>query len=295
MTRPAATDGVEIEIDELVSIIARHLGGGGAAVLAAHALVDSEAGHHPGFGLELLGESAHLHAAPTIDHADLVGRIDAAKCFGPTAAAAATIHAVDAASRDGVGVVRSTSVGRLGRLAPYARWGADRGVVTLVLADAPPAVAPEEGTTAVLGTNPIAFAAPGEPPLVADFATSATTEMATSDRSALLAPRGGLIGTLVGLTVAALTGGVSGRLPSKASGRTITVMAFRPDDVAATSEWLDHMASGFAAAGARLPGRQTDDHSGSSTIKIDLGRCGAVANAISEFVADTTTSDVDRI
>jgi len=294
MTNAAATDGVEIEVDQLVSIIGRYLGGGNAEVLAAQALVDSEAAHDPGFGLELLAESVGLRAAPVVEQADLVGRLDASECFGPTAVAAATIHAVDAASRDGIGMVRATSVGRLGRLAPYARWGAGRGVVTWVVADAPPAVAPHGGNAAVLGTNPIAIAAPGQPVLVADFATSAATEMARRDDSHLLAPRGGLIGTLVSLMVAVLTGGVSGRRPTRAAGRTVAVLALRPDDIEETSAWLDRLASDFVASGARLPGRRVEACSGAPTMRVDLERCGPVAAEVATYANNARRSGSDR-
>ena len=51
---------------------------------------------------------------------------------------------------------------------------AERGLIALALGNSPKAIAPWGGTSAVFGTNPIAFAAPraGAPPLVVDLSLS---------------------------------------------------------------------------------------------------------------------------
>jgi len=137
-----------------------------------------------------------------------VGWIDALESFGPTSVATAAIHARSRAGERGIGLCHVAGVGRLGRLATYATWGAEQGLIALVIADAPPVVTPAGGSTAVLGTNPLAVAVPNEPPLVVDFATAASTELGSRASVGPIEPRGGLIGTLAGLAVAMLTGGV---------------------------------------------------------------------------------------
>jgi LDH2 family malate/lactate/ureidoglycolate dehydrogenase len=69
-----------------------------------------------------------------------------------------------------------------GRIGEWAELGASQGLITMVAASAPwgpHQVAPFGGRTAVLGTNPIAWAVPqggDKPPILLDFATSAAAQ-----------------------------------------------------------------------------------------------------------------------
>lgn len=165
-------------------------------------------------------DAAHGFAYPALDLA--VAELPA--IARTTGIAAAAIH-------------RSHHAGALGLTAERL---ADAGLVTLMFANTPSAMAPWGGSRALYGTNPIAFAAPVEtgPPLVVDLALSEVARgkiMAAADagkpiplgwandrdgrpttdaRAALagtLLPAGGAKGAALALMVevlaAALTGG----------------------------------------------------------------------------------------
>jgi LDH2 family malate/lactate/ureidoglycolate dehydrogenase len=78
------------------------------------------------------------------------------------------------AQEHGVGVARLGNFSRFSRLGPYAELIASEGFVAIALNNAgPPAVPPYGSREPIMGTNPIAFAFPGNPsPTVIDFATS---------------------------------------------------------------------------------------------------------------------------
>ncbi len=82
--------------------------------------------------------------------------------------------AAELSTEVGTGLVGLTNAARFGRLAPYGRLIADRGLVGLVTNNAgPPAVAPFGSTEPILGTNPVCFAFPGHrASLVVDFSTA---------------------------------------------------------------------------------------------------------------------------
>ena len=67
---------------------------------------------------------------------------------------------------------------RMGQCRYYVEQVAQQGYVGVIMSQSPEYVAPHGSSQAILGTNPIAVACPqahGHPPLVVDFATSATT------------------------------------------------------------------------------------------------------------------------
>ena len=69
------------------------------------------------------------------------------------------------------GITRSSHAGAVGH---HVERMAEQGLVSIFVANTPPAIAPWGGDTPVFGTNPIAFAAPlpGRPPIVIDLALS---------------------------------------------------------------------------------------------------------------------------
>lgn len=274
----------EIETDRLISVVSEFLGSGRSANLAARALVEAEILEQPEFGLELLNERNAPGTPPRVQMVGEVGWIDALESFGPTSVAAAAIHTRSRAGEGGVGLCHVTGVGRLGRLATYATWGAEQGLISLVIADAPPAVIPAGGSTAVLGTNPLAVAMPGEPPLVVDFATAASTELRRRAPVGPIEPRGGLIGTLAGLTVAMLTGGISGCVPSRTNGRTVTVLMMVARSTEGTAAWVENLLEGFRLSGARIPGERSGGIIRSrSKVLIQASRWGPISEAIADL------------
>lgn len=90
------------------------------------------------------------------------------------------VDTVDGLARQyGVAAVTIRHCNHIGRIGEYVEALASAGLVALAWCNADPAVAPYGGKARMLGTNPIAAAiplGPGEPPVVMDFATSATAE-----------------------------------------------------------------------------------------------------------------------
>lgn len=99
--------------------------------------------------------------------------IDARRELGQIAGQLACERAVALASMNGVGVVAIANMARYARLSFLGRKVADAGLVGIIANDAgPSAVAPAGGSDPILGTNPMCFAFPSEPPLIIDFTTS---------------------------------------------------------------------------------------------------------------------------
>lgn len=86
-------------------------------------------------------------------------------------------EALRLAARRGVGIVGTQgSLSSSGSLAYYAAALAQRGFVSIIMAQSTPTIAPFGAAKPIFGTNPIAFGMPAYPyPLVFDMATSAIT------------------------------------------------------------------------------------------------------------------------
>ncbi|GAA1620472.1 Ldh family oxidoreductase [Leucobacter chromiireducens] len=269
---------------------------GADAARASRWLTQAEQLGLPGFGVGMLLRDLERVAAP--DGAAIGGDVpppqgsapiaalDATGVPGPLALATATRLAAAAAAAHGVGVVGIRNVGALGILGFAARDLAADGAVGLVAAHAPAKVAPWGGTRPVVGTNPLAVAAPrpDAPPLVADFATAPITQAALAAHRASGTPIAAdialdaagaptldaaqvatilpqhLLGSLGGLLVELLAGvAVGGRVPAghAASGRGALVLALDPARAGGARAALDtaQLAADWSAAGGHVPAR----------------------------------------
>lgn len=90
-------------------------------------------------------------AAASLDGDDGFGFVVGSRAMGEAAAIA---------SEAGVGIVSVRRSTHFGMAASYALMGIERGLVTLVVTNASPGLAPWGGRTALVGTSPLAFAAP---------------------------------------------------------------------------------------------------------------------------------------
>jgi (2R)-3-sulfolactate dehydrogenase (NADP+) len=155
-----------------------------AAAATASALVNAEADGQPGHGLSRIPSYALQaragkvmgHAVPSVEQAAPAAlRIDAGNGFA--------YPAIDLALRDLPGLARSQGIAvaaihrshHFGVAGAHAERLARQGLVALVLSNTPKAMAPWGGRRAMLGTNPLAFAAPlgaSRAPLVIDLALS---------------------------------------------------------------------------------------------------------------------------
>jgi LDH2 family malate/lactate/ureidoglycolate dehydrogenase len=104
--------------------------------------------------------------------------MDGMKAFGQVTAAVAMKKAITKARVYGVGIVTCFNTTHVGRLADYPLMAVDVDMIGMLYVKAPVIVAPWGGRRRLLGTNPISFAIPAgrEDPIVADFATSASSE-----------------------------------------------------------------------------------------------------------------------
>ena len=93
---------------------------------------------------------------------------------GPAMGHAAMTMAVAKATQEGVGLVSTYQGGGLGLLGYYPALAAEQGLIGLAMANTSPAVAPFGASTAVFGTNPVAYAAPAREHdyILFDMATS---------------------------------------------------------------------------------------------------------------------------
>ncbi len=248
--------------------LAAALGGDAAAQLAASALLEAEALGMPRFGLAMLDEWAPDGARPAIDREQAVRFVDCAGCFAPVAVAGATLGLAETARRFGIAAIFLRGVRGFGRLAPFVRNLADAGLLGIAGAEGPPFVAPHGGTHPVIGTNPIAlgFGTDSERVIIdvaSSLATMADVRNARSagtpllegialDREgqpttlaedvAALLPRGGQIGSLLGLIVE-LMAGVAGGGRGDAKGRGVFLLAIDPARAGDEIDWRGKLAA----------------------------------------------------
>jgi LDH2 family malate/lactate/ureidoglycolate dehydrogenase len=103
-----------------------------------------------------------------------IGVIDAKNGIGQVVSEFAMDLAVAKAKANGVGVVTVKNSNHFGIAGYYVQKAIDAGMVGVAMTNAAPLVVPTYGADAILGTNPIAFGAPGADGLdfLLDMATS---------------------------------------------------------------------------------------------------------------------------
>ncbi len=103
-----------------------------------------------------------------------IGVIDARNGIGQVVSEFAMDLAVSKAKANGVGVVTVRNSNHFGIAGYYVQKAIDAGMVGICMTNAAPLVVPTNGADAILGTNPIAFGAPGAGGLdfLLDMATS---------------------------------------------------------------------------------------------------------------------------
>lgn len=267
---------------DAITRLSAALGGSPAAKLAASALVEADVLGLPRFGVGMLEEwTAGTAPLPANEQRQAIRWLDCSSCFAPLAVATATLDLEAAARQFGIAAVFLRGVRGFGRLAPFVRHIADAGLVGLAGAEGPPFVAPHGGTQPVIGTNPLAIAmGQGPERVVIDVASSSATMadirnaratgrelqegialdgggMPTSIAAevAALLPRGGQIGSLLGLVVE-LMAGVAGGGRGDPKGRGVFVLAFDPAAAGERLDWQSRLAglkSDWTAGGGHWP------------------------------------------
>lgn len=272
----------QITVAQSARRLASALGDGPAAMLAASALIEADALGQSRFGIAMLQEwtAGCQPVAPLPEPASVTWR-DCSAAFAPLAVAAATLEMTQVARRHGVAITFLRGVRGFGRLAPFVRHLADEGLIGIAGAEGPPIVAPHGGTRPVIGTNPLALAmGQGEARVVIDLASSAATMAALrqaratgvplpegvaldaqglpttlADAVAALLPRGGQVGSLLGLMVE-LIAGIAGGGRGDPAGRGVFVMAIDPaasGESGGLTERLAGLRNDWIACGGHWP------------------------------------------
>jgi len=128
-----------------------------------------------------LRSEGRLNAAARIEvvhESETTALVDGGGGLGHVPATIAMERAIAKCRVTGVGVVAVRNSGHFGAAGAYARMAVEQGFVGLAMTSTPtPSVVPTFGRDAMLGTNPIAFAAPAtrNPPFLLDMATSAAS------------------------------------------------------------------------------------------------------------------------
>ncbi|MBX3530628.1 MAG: Ldh family oxidoreductase [Rhizobiaceae bacterium] len=244
------------------------LGGDAAARLAASALIEADVLGLSRFGIAMLDEwTDDAGPPPAGGNTQSLRWLDCASCFAPLAVAGATLDLLGAAGQCGIAATFLRGVRGFGRLAPFVRHLADAGLIGMAGAEGPPFVAAHGGVRPVIGTNPFALAmGGGEARVVIDVATSTATMAdirnaraagaplpdgialdgsgqptnVAADVAALL-PRGGQIGSLLGLVVE-LMAGVAGGGRGDAKGRGVFILAIDPSGAEESTGWQAKLA-----------------------------------------------------
>lgn len=123
-----------------------------------------------------------------------VVRIDAQKGFAYPAMDLAVDCLVELAPKTGIALASITNSHHCGSAGYHVERIAEQGLIALLFANTPKAIAPWGGQKALFGTNPIAFGAPrkGRVPLVIDLALSkvARGKIMAASRENILIPKG---------------------------------------------------------------------------------------------------------
>lgn len=106
-------------------------------------------------------------------------KVDGKWGWGQPAMQLATLQTIALAREYGIAIGAVERSFHIGRVAPYVETIARAGMIGLAMANAGPAVAPYGARTRVMGTNPIAWAIPGDDedhPFALDIATAQIAE-----------------------------------------------------------------------------------------------------------------------
>jgi LDH2 family malate/lactate/ureidoglycolate dehydrogenase len=102
--------------------------------------------------------------------------VDGRGGFGQPAARLAAAELAGVAHEHGVAAAAVRRANHVGRLGEWVEQLAGEGLIGIGFCNAEPTVAPFGGSERRLGTNPIAWATPGRPPLVMDWSTATMPE-----------------------------------------------------------------------------------------------------------------------
>ncbi len=207
----------------------------------------------------------------------VTAHLDAMDGFGHIAADYAVDRVISIANKNALGLVTVSASNYLGAAGYYAARIANAGLIGLVVSNSFAKVAAPGGQGAILGTNPIAFAAPSTEgkPLLIDLATSALagSEVRRKENAgekvdeSALQPFGGYKGFAIALIVEVLAGALAGAAIGDEVGSLYSdwdksghnghaIIAFAPRPGLDFAERMQKITSLITDSGARLPGAE---------------------------------------
>ncbi|ORE93484.1 hypothetical protein ATO13_12441 [Stappia sp. 22II-S9-Z10] len=305
MTAPKPVARTPVERDDLMRLVGTALARSGASAASATAIaetvvaaeVDGAHSHGvfrvPAYARALAKGGIDGTAVPKlIAREGAVLRYDANRCAAPLAYQIALPELAALAKASGVGVLSLANVAHFQAMWPETEWLAGEGLAAFACTANLPYLAPAGGTKPVFGTNPLAFALPGDPPVAIDMATSTMARgdimlaaregrpvgdgvglgpdgLPTTDAAAILSgaqlPFGGYKGSAIALMVellAGLCGGPYSDIAEDAAGAgvpvgAVFVLALSPEALGGPDALAE--AAAFVARlrqmpGVRLPG-----------------------------------------
>lgn len=305
LAAPAPLPRTAMEWDDLLRLVGTALAKNGASAATATAIAETVVaaerdGAHShgvfrvsGYIKALQSGTIDGHAAPRlIGREGAVLRYDGARTAAPLAYATALPELAALAEAHGVAALSLANVVHFQAMWPETEYLAERGLVGFACTANFPYLAPAGATKPVFGTNPMAFAVPGDPPVALDMAASTMARgdimlaaregrpvadgvgldpdgVPTTDPASILAgaqlPFGGHKGSAIALMVellAGLCGGPYSDVAEDTSGAgvplgAVFVLALRPEALGGPDAMAE--ARGFverlrAMPGVRLPG-----------------------------------------
>lgn len=178
-----STEHVAITVQKMLYADLRGIDSHGCSKLAFYQQLRSEGRLNPKPAIEVVQES------------ESTALLDGGGGLGHVPATLAMEQAITRCHATGVGVVAVRNSGHYGAAGAYAAMATEHGLIGLATTSTPtPAVVPTFGTEPMLGTNPIALAAPAERnrPFLLDMATSTVSlgKLMERWRSGRRIPRG---------------------------------------------------------------------------------------------------------
>ena len=137
--------------------------------ICANALINAELVGAPSHGLSRLKmycdriKAKLINPRPKIKIKRIsqsITHIDANNCIGFVAADIAIKTAINSAKKTGIGLVAVKNSGHYGLSGYYAEQAVKKKLISIILTNAPPAIAPHGALKTLFGTNPICFGAP---------------------------------------------------------------------------------------------------------------------------------------
>lgn len=118
------------------------------------------------------GKMNPLTPLTIVKDSEAIMRIDANNGFGQVATYYAVQKSIEKAKKYGVGLVGVCKSNNFGAAGFFGELACKENMISVIISNSAPAIAPSGGKKALFGTNPICYAFPGKENIILDMATS---------------------------------------------------------------------------------------------------------------------------